>query len=74
MKSSRGVSDDWILEICVDAFVRSFDCFHLVLCGGFELWLGAHGNVRADGVFEIGVQPLIRIQLRRKGRQILISS
>jgi len=58
------------MEICIDAFGGGSDGFHVVFCGGLELRLGSHGGLCADGSFEVGVQPLIRVQLRRRARQI----
>jgi hypothetical protein len=40
------------------------------LGGGFELWLGPNSNLGSDCMFEIGVEPFIRVQLERVALQI----
>ncbi len=58
------------MKIGFDAIWRSFDCFHMVLGCFSEFGLGPHRDVFADGVFEIGVEPLVGVQLGRVAREI----
>ena len=59
MKSSGGVLDEQVLEVCPDSFGMSLDESHVFAGGRMRLRLGSHRNLRADRVLEAGVQALV---------------
>jgi hypothetical protein len=67
---SRVSIDVGVLEVGFDAFGGFPDRVHVGLGRGFELGIGAIRDLRADGLFEVGVEPFIRIQLGCTVRQV----
>ena len=63
MKSSRCVLDDGVLEAGPDAVTIGRDEGHVLVGGGVQIGFGANGHLRADGLIQIGVGPLVRVEL-----------
>ena len=64
MKSSRRVLDDRVLKVGPDAILVRGDEVQVLIGSGTQLGFRAHRHLGADGLLEVGVEPLVGIEFR----------
>ncbi len=69
MESSR-IDDIFLSEVFADASGLFLDAAHSPGCGVGESLFGSHGRSGGDGPFQIGIEQLIGVQLRRVTGQV----
>jgi hypothetical protein len=57
-----GICDDWVFEENFNFFRLRLDHRH-VDCGRTQFGFGSYGCHRSHGMFQVGIQPFIRVQL-----------
>lgn len=70
MKSSRRVFDDGVLEVAADPVSIGGDELHVIVGCGTQPRLCPHRHLRSDGLLEVGVEPLVGVELGAVAGQV----
>jgi hypothetical protein len=63
MKPSRRVLDDRVLGVAANPVAIGCDELHVLIGRGAQLGLRADWHLGADGVLQVGIEPLVGIEL-----------